>query len=846
MTVEFSRTRSTPSPQSVDPHARPDGLAGAESRLDGAATIRQQIARRAVSDTRAQDDFHETMTTQGRRATREQLERRAPETNTQTLAASTPPTMRVPAKERPAEEAAKQLELEQQRGKTAEAHATARPAALIAAAAPAPQPAERGWFASAAQETVDAAKGYFRLQWDIGSFFARKGAQAVSAGVRYAAKVIADPAAAVHDAVEVATSAAEGVKTAVKWTVQKGKDALTWVGEKGLDALKATGEVLVDVGIGIGKGLYATGNAALGLGKVLVGQMSWSQLSQQVSTEFSAAGAHLAAAGSAVWSGVKAVGGFALELSNSIGLTDILTGAYKLTMAGPQFAADLARVAMGQATLGEAFSKLGNNLLGAGQCVVGGLKCLGEVTGITDLCLAAKHSFHGLAAYGRGDEAAAKAHLAQAAFHGAFAAMSIGSIAATVATAGAAAPTIAAVITGRTALKVGAKQVLNVAAKEFFKEGAKTVAKQVEKNFAKEALTVLSKETGGKAVIAQLRNEAIEQLGAKASKAEIADLVGRKAVTHLHQGLAREASTASHKAMHELVKKEGIEALTHENMRAIHREVTGAAVEKHLRALNLDGHVSDVTLELLKSVRDKKINKAGAELAETLGISQKEGVAMAKKARSALMKGHSDDAIKEELTEGISKHFSDLLKEDMEHAYKEQSRKILRGELDEPWAKELSESVEKRAKQLGKNKDELVDEFVEAGWSGAKEGIEKAVRKVVREGIDDAFKRFRQAKLRGGFGDAEVAPELRSAQEIKSGETKTDGAAVEAKAAEEARANIGDMAATKQYTVTEGDEVVTVTLAFDNKDNAYHEVGRNRASIKREGDRERDQKARAA
>jgi hypothetical protein len=55
---------------------------------------------------------------------------------------------------------------------------------------------------------------------------------------------------------------------------------------------------------------------------------------------------------------------------------------------------------------------------------------------------------------------------------------------------------------------------------------------------------------------------------------------------------------------------------------------------------------------------------------------------------------------------------------------------------------------------------------------------------------------------------------------------------------------MGDMAATTQYSVTEGNEVVTVTLAFDNRDNRYHEIGRNRASIKR--DKEVDPKATAA
>jgi hypothetical protein len=843
MTLEFSRNRPTQPTQSVDPHARPDGLAGAESRLEGVSEIRRGIAQNAVNHTRAQDDFHETMTSQGRRSTREQLERRTSEPNATTLSQPVAPLMRAPVEERATQALMKQLELEQQRQKAAEELSATRAAARPVPVA-APQQTEPTWVASAAQETVDAGKGFFRLSWDVGSFFVSKAGQAISAGVRYGQKVITDPVGAVHDVVEAATSVADGVVKAGAWAVEKGKDAVVWVAETGLNALKATGDVLADVGTGIGKGLLATGSAALGFGKVLVGQMSWSQLSHQVSTEFAAAGAHLSKAYAVVSSGVKSVAGFALELSNSIGLTDICVGAWKLSTAGPKFAADLARVAMGQATLGEAFSGLGNNLLGASQCVVGGLKCLGEVTGITDLCMAAKHGFHGLAAYGRGDQAAAQAHLTQAALHGAFAAMSIGTIAATVATAGAAAPTIAAVVTGRTALKVGVKQVLNVAAKEFFKEGAKTVAKQVEKSVAKEALDVLSKEAGGKALIKQFRDTAVEQLGAKASKVEVAELVGRKAMTHLHEGLAREASTSAHKAMHELVQKEGLDTLTTERVKAIHRDATSAAVEKHLERLNVKGHVSDAALELLHSVRDKKVHQAGAELAEKLGVSQKEGVTMAKKARAALMKGSSDDAIKEELTEGISKHLSDILKEDMEHAYKDQSRKILRGELDEPWAKELSESVEKRAKQLGKSKDELVDEFVDAGWEGAKEGIEKAVRKVVREGIDDAFKRFRQIRLRAGLGDVEAAPDLRALEGVKGDEVVKGAAVTEAKLAEEARPSMGDMAATTQYSVTEGNEVVTVTLAFDNRDNRYHEIGRNRASIKR--DKEVDPKATAA
>ncbi|MEY4700472.1 MAG: hypothetical protein RL326_659, partial [Pseudomonadota bacterium] len=87
-------------------------------------------------------------------------------------------------------------------------------------------------------------------------------------------------------------------------------------------------------------------------------------------------------------------------------------------------------------------------------------------------------------------------------------------------------------------------------------------------------------------------------------------------------------------------------------------------------------------------------------------------------------------------------------------------------------------------------------------------------------------------------------PEHRKPEANKSHEITQEKITSQTKAAEEARPTMGDLAATRQYTVTEGDEIVTVTLAFDNKDNAYHEVGRTHASIKR--DRQKDAKATAA
>jgi len=801
----------------------------------------QRIA--ATTDTRVQDDFHESMNSVGRKAIREQLETgRQGVANNPRLATTELPQMRS-AEPLKAREQTPEISRPISSERRVEPRLESRPEPVTQAVT-IPQSTSGGWFQGAKQETIDAGRGAVALLWDVGSWAFRKTGEGIAAGARLGQRLVTDPVGVVKDAVEVGQNAGAAVVQGVTWTAGKVKDGFDWVVDNGAAGIQAAGRVLGEIGTGIKEGVFAAGNTVLGLGKVLTGQMSWSQLSQQVTSDFSKAWGHVASAAGSVWSGMKTVGGFLGDLSNSIGLTDMAVGVYRLAKAGPEFTMDLARVALGQATLGEAFSRLGGNLTGAGQAMLGGLKCLGEVTGITDLCMAAKHTFHGLAAYGRGETQAATAHFTQAAVHGAFAAMSAGTIAATVATAGAAAPTIGAMVMGRTALKVGAKQVLNVAAKEFFEAGAKTLARQAETRVAKEAMSLLSKEAGDKAVLAHLTKEAAQELGGKASKAQVSELVGQKAMNHLLSTTAVDAAHAGGKALHELMKKEGVQVLTKETAHAVHRDAMAQSLEELLKGVKFKEHISDVTLDLLKSVRDKNAKKAGAELAEALGVSVKEGTAMAKEARKALMKGRSDDAIKEELTEGITKHFKARFAEQMEGAHKGHFRKILNGELEESWAKELSEGVEKRAKEIGKGKNELVDDLVDAGWDGAKEGIEKTVRKVVREGIDDAFKRFRHIKVRPGLGDFEVAPELRAPEAIKADEIAHAASSAETKAAEEARPTMGDLAATRQYTVTEGDEIVTVTLAFDNKDNAYHEVGRTHASIKR--DRQKDAKATAA
>jgi hypothetical protein len=90
---------------------------------------------------------------------------------------------------------------------------------------------------------------------------------------------------------------------------------------------------------------------------------------------------------------------------------------------------------------------------------------------------------------------------------------------------------------------------LNVAAKEFFQAGAKTLVKQAETRVAKEAMSHLSKDAAGKAVLAHLTKEAAQELGGKASKAQVSELVGEKAMNHLLSTTAVDAVHAGGKAL---------------------------------------------------------------------------------------------------------------------------------------------------------------------------------------------------------------------------------------------------------------------------------------------------------
>jgi hypothetical protein len=171
-----------------------------------------------------------------------------------------------------------------------------------------------------------------------------------------------------------------------------------------------------------------------------------------------------------------------------------------------------------------------------------------------------------------------------------------------------------------------------------------------------------------------------------------------------------------------------------------------------LSKLKLSDTVQDLTLKMLKDVSEKKTGAVAKELAENLGIAQKEATKMAKEMKKALSLGKSDEAMKQILEDGITAQVKEVVELNTKESFQTTFKRALTGEVDETWAKTLREGVEREAKRLGKSVDSHVDELVEAGWKGTREGIEKSTRSAVREGVDKAFKEFRKGHHRLHMG----------------------------------------------------------------------------------------------
>lgn len=401
-------------------------------------------------------------------------------------------------------------------------------------------------------------------------------------------------AAFVVSAIGVATTAYSAVTSAYS-------TASRWAGQA-LDAAASLGKSIVDTVVEYGPKVgHFISDLAVSAGKACY-QFGKDLVNDPIGT--------LKSVGSATW-------GFVKGLSDSLGITDIVVGCgslikgvYEVVSLAPKALIDLVKVGTGRMspeqfrdqTLNNAKEAFGDIAKG-GQAIVGGIKLMGEVTGISDAVRCVGCLIQG--------------DWQGAAINGAFALMSIGSIAATVATAGAAGATVLGVM------------------------GLKTMAQQGLKTVVKEGMQVAAKELGERAA-RSLTKEVLEVAGEKAAKATVQELNKELAVIAARKGLGE---------------------LTPE----IAKQLTKDIAEKHVSSI-----VKDLTEKAVKNVGEEwaqaAVHKPGKfiKMCEEMGIEK----SVAKDMQKAMAKGRCDKEIKEilckEMEEPLVKRFREGMKDSFE------------------------------------------------------------------------------------------------------------------------------------------------------------------------------------
>ena len=328
------------------------------------------------------------------------------------------------------------------------------------------------------------------------------------------------------------------------------------------------------------------------------------------------------------------------------------------------------------------------------------LKVVGEVTGITDAYKFLKSSGQCLLAVANGDMEAAKGYAVQAAMHGAFAAMSIGSIAATVVTGGAAVGAVVGVATLRMGVKEAAKCVLKTAVKEGFETAGKTLAKEVTQGLTKEVL-----QAGAKQAAESTVKELGQELSQVAAKGTLKDLSAEAA-----QVMTRD--------------------IAERNVASVTKEMVSTQVEKATH--NLVEKAINPKRGLFLVDQNKK---AFIKECQEMGIEKK----AAKEMHSSLRKVGSEAEIKQilarEMKEPIEKHVRDGMKETFE--------------------KHLDDGIDGL-----KGKFNLSDDVAVGMKNGGREGFEAGVKRGVKEGIEEGLeKAFKKARMksRSGSGGLKIA-----------------------------------------------------------------------------------------
>lgn len=687
---------------------------------------------------------------------------------------------------------------------------------------------EMPWYKRAYYNTRDVVKGGGKLLGDIGGWLADKTVSAVTSAASFVKEAVTDPAKTmlkIRDAGSAALDKAGDLLNAVGDTVSA---AGTWIKNNGLHVLSKGGDLATSsfkAGLEVIKGV---GHGVTDVGAALLGQKSWSEVGHNFMGALSRSGSHakdawdIACAGAsmvgsaavAVWHGVKAI-------SDSLGVSDLLAGAAHSLALVPHLMVDAGKILIGQGSFADLKNHAMEHIKGAGNGVLGAGKCLVEITGLADLYHAAAEGCQALAAYGRGDVAAAKQHGAMAAMHGAFAAMSIGAIAATVGTGGVAAGSIVAVAAGRATMKQAAKVVLKEGAEQFFKKGAAEIGEVALKDLVQNAPKVLASREGGAALLKQ---------------AELHASITGKSVAEIAYGelLRVEAKSGAIQTAKTMAEK-GIEGASLTGAEAIARDVGESRTKSLLTELGLTDIVDKHTFDLLIKGADTDQRALAKELGEKYSLSADKAKSMAKEVKETLRSGKSDAELKQILEDGIHKPISDSVAQGMEKEYKATMKKAVRGECDElgeGTSKQLKEAVEKNAEKSGKPLAQYEDDLVEATWKGYREGIEAGTRAVVREGIEQAFKRFRDRDSR-----PRTAGGMVRVSHHEGGEGTVEVAAAEKEVAnkqqQEVAVQAGHENMTRQRTVTgpEG-QIIHITETFDSNKNQWTIVDTDIEQIK--------------
>jgi hypothetical protein len=435
---------------------------------------------------------------------------------------------------------------------------------------------------------------------------------------------------------------------------------------------------------------------------------------------------------------LKKVGSFLKSMSDSLGLTDLAVG-------------------IGRCCRGD--------FAGGLQALKGGGKLFLETTGIADLYGAVKHGGMALYCLTKGDREAALAHFGQAVMHGAFAAMSIGSIAATVATGGVAAGAIVGVMMLRTTVKQAAKQVAETAVKEFFKQGGREIGQKLVGEIAKDLTSETLQQTARESVDTGCRAVLTDVLGASGASKLLSPSTSPSVRSALEAKLAANLSSDT---FERVFKQVGLGSTDDLMKRA----------DVAQRAERLAREFMDNFRGLSKSERIKQLEASGLDPRSARTAAKEIDILMNDTGHTAFFSPHQgsdyvafrrdfdrwrgqadvnrkamDAKSFEILIQEIKKPLVERMAAEQREVFYSQLRRTLTGQTDSPVGAALSKAVKRQADSLGKSADELANTYVESAWKGYRQGIEESVEKAIREGVDAARGKARP-RIRIRFGSA--------------------------------------------------------------------------------------------